>query len=346
MIPAFVCLHFCRYTEKEAAARAEAAAAAEEEEETDDNKTALEPLNPKKHSLVNTSSPTTPISNAVECVNVKDDDCRDVDNFGWCINPIFINGDENTEGYIASFGNIDTFINGFGAFWEMVWQEQCGKVVILSSKYTEDSKFDRYFTGQQQHREFTVTCKEVRDFGKNKYRIRILKINTQTQEREVALFHFLTWPHQGIPKLVSSILEFQKTVKDYSTKLKGPTVVHLSAGVHHRATYIALDMLTKKNKLVNKDDVRECIADLGKRGLEVIFEQIWKLVYLADITAISDVDNTKKEVPSKKKIPRTNGNSTHTSKDVSANKKRQQPMCKNKDQWTLKINDDSEETAV
>lgn len=184
----------------------------------------------------------------------------------------------------------------------MVWEEQCGKVVVLSSNDAE-----------------------------------------QTQKREVAMFHFLTWSDECVPELVSRILDFQKTVNDFSTKLKGPTFVHLSAGEHRRATYITLDLLTKLKKSVNEDDVRQCIANLEKHGLEVIFEQIWNLACLANITITSDVDNTKKEIPSNQmnRFGSRNTesvNTAHNSIDASASSASvQQTLCNNKDQKTPKI---------
>lgn len=233
-------------------------------------------------------------------------------------------------------GPVETFINGFDVFWKMVWEEQCGKVVVLSSNDAEDRKFDEYFSSKQQHDEFTVEGKDVRKFGKTKYRRRDLTVKSQTLKRKVALFHFLTWPDEGVPN--SSILDFQKKVNDFSTKLKGPTVVHLSsAGKHRTATYIALDILTKKNKLVNKDDVRQCIANLKEHGLEVIFDNIWKLAYLANVTqpSKSEVANTKKEVPSnlkQKSVSRTTGNVNPAHNSIDASTSVQQTICNNKDQ--------------
>lgn len=232
----------------------------------------------------------------------------------------------------------------------MVWEEQCEKVVVLSSNDAEDRKFDEYFSSKQQHDEFTVECKKVRKFGKNKYRRRDLTVKSQTKKRKVALFHFLAWPDEGVPN--SSILDFQKKVNAFSTKLTSPTVVHLSsAGKHRTATYIALDILTKKNKLVNKDDVMQCIANLEKHRLEVIFEQIWKLACLANITqsSKSDVDITQQEVHSNemnKSRTTRNVNPVHNSVDMSVSA--QKTLCYNKDQRTpnTTIDSDSKETEV
>lgn len=208
---------------------------------------------------------------------------RDVENFGF-ISHIFIDRDGQTDGYIASFGPVKCFIKRWAEFWKLVWDEQCGKVVVLSSsKDKEECMLDEYFSSKQQYGDFTVASKMERDSHSKHFKLKVLRINTDSQERDVELFHFLTWPDKRLPNKVISFLDFHKKVNDFTTELNGRTVVHCSGGVHRSATYIALDILTKRTKPINKDDICKCLQDLEKHGLETISDQIMKLAYVAGI---------------------------------------------------------------
>jgi receptor-type tyrosine-protein phosphatase N len=164
------------------------------------------------------------------------------------INANFIMDDDpKNPVYIATQGPLMTTTNDF---WQMVWEQ--GSVVIVSLCRTVESgtvKCNQYWpvNGSEVHDKFEVNlvsehvwCEDylVRNF--------FLKNCETNQTRTVTQFHFLTWPENGVPQSIKSVLDFRRKVnKSYKSK-SCPIIVHCSDGIGRAGTYIMIDMVLNK----------------------------------------------------------------------------------------------------
>ncbi|XP_052106290.1 receptor-type tyrosine-protein phosphatase kappa-like [Mytilus californianus] len=122
------------------------------------------------------------------------------------INASFIQGYGQVRKYIAAQGPLDKTVDDF---WRMVWEYDCGKIVMLTNVFEN---------------------------GKEK------------ETKTVFQFHFTAWPDKDVPKYASSLVHFRHKVNTTRTVAKGPMVVHCSAGVGRTGTYIALDYIVHEAK--------------------------------------------------------------------------------------------------
>ena len=64
------------------------------------------------------------------------------------------------------------------------------------------------------------------------------------ESREIAQYHYISWPDFGIPESPASFLEFLFTVREsgaLSETLKHPPIVHCSAGLGRSGTWCLVD---------------------------------------------------------------------------------------------------------
>jgi receptor-type tyrosine-protein phosphatase N len=128
-----------------------------------------------------------------------------------------VDDDPKNPAYIATQGPL---IHTTSDFWHMVWEQ--GSVVIVSLCRTVeygslkcnqfwpangfevyDQKFEIHLVSEH------VWCEDylVRNF--------FLKNLETNQTRTVTQFHFLTWPENGVPQNIKSILDFRRYVNRF-----------------------------------------------------------------------------------------------------------------------------------
>ncbi|EDW44144.1 GM21529 [Drosophila sechellia] len=109
--------------------------------------------------------------------------------------------------------------------------------------------------------------------------------NLRTSEtRTVTQFHFLSWPHMGVPAQAKALLDFRRKVnKSYRGRRSCPIVVHGSAGAGRTGAYILLDLvLERMNKGAREIDIAATLEHLrDQRAGVVATRQQFEFVLMA-----------------------------------------------------------------
>lgn len=134
-------------------------------------------------------------------------------------------------------------------FWEMVVQQQCPVIVMLTGLVDQTNKMvkcDNYFPAQSQesltHGRFKITNKCTK-MSENSVIHRLLEIDHVQPDAAapIPVLHMqLDWPDYGIPSSTVSVREMFKTLYKVPSNF-GPFVVHCSAGIGRTGTYCTID---------------------------------------------------------------------------------------------------------
>ncbi|XP_064597919.1 receptor-type tyrosine-protein phosphatase T-like [Liolophura sinensis] len=184
------------------------------------------------------------------------------------INASYIDGYQKPRAYIATQGPTPVMIDDF---WKMVWQEKCGKIVMLTNLLeTGRRKCDQYWpdAGSQIYGDIEVEYLSTEDFAY--FTVRSFKLTKGTDVKTVTQFHFRNWSDHDAPDDTTGILHFRDKIRDTNVETDGPTVVHCSAGVGRTGTYIALDILIEQAQKVGVLDIDNCILKLRKQRMHMI----------------------------------------------------------------------------
>jgi hypothetical protein len=167
------------------------------------------------------------------------------------------------------------------AFWQMVWEHNVGVIVMVTGLVEGGrDKCFRYwpdpeptfaatvcvvFIEKECHLIlivllFFVFCSHAggpvqMQFGgfrielrrrdpKPGYTARVLRLHVPgAPSRDIAHLAFNSWPDHGVPNATAELLSMYWSSKEaqHATTLRGPMVVHCSAGVGRSGTFIALD---------------------------------------------------------------------------------------------------------
>ncbi|XP_060584800.1 tyrosine-protein phosphatase 69D-like [Ruditapes philippinarum] len=158
------------------------------------------------------------------------------------------------------------------AFWIMVWQENVGKIVMLTNleeggvpkcdQYWPEKDFSLMFANIQ------VTCHTEESYAD--YIFRSFSVQKDSIKREIFQVHFTAWPDKGTPDDVTSLIEFRQKVNSTKTKLDGPIIVHCSAGIGRTGTYIALDSITNEGEAEGAVDIYAFVRNMREQRVNMI----------------------------------------------------------------------------
>ncbi|XP_069109355.1 receptor-type tyrosine-protein phosphatase T-like, partial [Argopecten irradians] len=189
------------------------------------------------------------------------------------INANFIDGVRNEKAYIATQG---PKTNTLEDFWRMIWQNKCGKIVMLANLMELGKiKCITYWAAKESDEEplelnlFQVKLQEETAYAF--YTIRTISVkNKQTNTtRRITQYHFTKWPDHGVPEPFE-LLQFYKRIKNGRTEHKGPLVVHCSAGIGRTGSYIGLDALLLDGKNSQDIDVFAYVEKMRKGRMNMI----------------------------------------------------------------------------
>ncbi|CAH2282063.1 receptor-type tyrosine- phosphatase N2 [Pelobates cultripes] len=172
--------------------------------------------------------------------------------------------DPRNPAYIASQGPLPSTV---GDFWQMVWENGCVVIVMLTSlaengvkqcyHYWPDEGSNLYHIYEVNLVSEHIWCDDflVRSF--------YLK-NLQTNEtRTVTQFNFLNWNDHGVPTSTRSLLDFRRKVNKCYKGRSCPVIVHCSDGAGRSGTYILIDMvLNKMSKGAKEIDIAATLEHL------------------------------------------------------------------------------------
>lgn len=183
------------------------------------------------------------------------------------INANFVHGPKNaSKFYIACQAPMASTVTDF---WRMIWEQQ-SKIIIMLTDLVENGveKSADYLPPSEVldcHRlfgDFQITLKkrEVKDH----YIISTLQLkNLITNSwREVMHLWYVSWPLQGVPEDISSMITFLLEARAYMRG--GPCVVHCSPGTGRTGTVIACDLCIRDFETSRTVDIPRCVAQLRR----------------------------------------------------------------------------------
>nr|XP_034311976.1 receptor-type tyrosine-protein phosphatase mu isoform X5 [Crassostrea gigas] len=201
------------------------------------------------------------------------------------INASFIHGFGNVKSYIAAQGPL---INTIDDFWWMVWNEKSDKIVMLTNLSEDDKvKCIKYWPDSDSMDTRNMKLELVVSESFADFTIRTFNLINGKESRTIRQFHFTAWPDKGVPAYASSLVHFHSKVIHTPGTLKGPMVVHCSAGIGRTGTFIALNYLVQQAKESGYVDVFECVETLRRQRLNMVqtLEQ-YKFLHNATLEAL------------------------------------------------------------
>jgi len=133
----------------------------------------------------------------------------------------------------------------FADFWRMIWEHSC-PIVLMLTKLFENGRtkahiyWPVYHNATLQFGDISVTKIEEEDYGTLVIRTFFLKRGNES--RTIYHLHHTAWPDFGVPPTTEGVRELVNFVNIYreAASIKGPIVVHCSAGVGRSGTFIAI----------------------------------------------------------------------------------------------------------
>jgi len=183
--------------------------------------------------------------------------------------------------YIDSYMCKDNFIatqapleGTIGDFWRMIWEQNCGTIVMLS-KEVEGGQHKVYPYWPQKKSSkvecFIIELTAVTTFSD--YVVREMKLtNTETSSsREVKQFQYTTWPEVSSPDYGVGIIELIGQVQKWNSSINNKIItVHCSAGVGRTGVFIALTNLIERVKTEAVVDVYQAIKKMRQQRTAMV----------------------------------------------------------------------------
>lgn len=195
------------------------------------------------------------------------------------INASYVQGFAKKNEYIAAQGPFtqETVYD----FWRMIWQQNCAKIIMLTN--VEENgvmKCNKYWPDTEDMYGIYHVKMEKEETSAN-YTVRTFHISLSGKAKTVTHFHFTAWPDKGVPRNVTSIVDFRNKVVNYEDDLKSPLLIHCSAGVGRTGTFMALDFLIKQGEREGFVDVISCVASMRHQRVHVV-QTVEQYVFLHD----------------------------------------------------------------
>ncbi|KAJ0662319.1 putative protein-tyrosine-phosphatase [Helianthus annuus] len=163
------------------------------------------------------------------------------------INASFItaeaNPSENVSRFIATQGPLP---ETFEDFWEMVLQNRCPAIVMLT-KLVDHSRIQKcgdYFQAENGPRLFGNICTVTKKITTTDTSLVLRHMEMNREESEdpplpVLHIQYPEWPDHGVPYDTLAVREIFRRLRHIPSS-KGPIVVHCSAGIGRTGTYCAI----------------------------------------------------------------------------------------------------------
>ncbi|CAC5379812.1 PTPRT [Mytilus coruscus] len=192
------------------------------------------------------------------------------------INANYIDSYNKEKAYIATQGPKRNTVRDF---WHMIWQENVGKIVMVTQLEEEGKKKCDQYWPQTTNKPLIVdkiilTMDVEKEHSVYMYRLIKVRHKLEKHERKVHHFHFTQWPDHGVPDSIK-LVNFYRAVTNMSCDQPGPLLVHCSAGIGRTGTFIAIDSLYEHGKSVGYIDIKEYVKIMRRDRMNMIqtFEQ-------------------------------------------------------------------------
>ncbi|KAL4622708.1 tyrosine-protein phosphatase non-receptor type 5-like [Arapaima gigas] len=190
-------------------------------------------------------------------------DAMDEDDFlSTYINANYIRGYGGEEKvYIATQGPT---VNTVGDFWRMVWQERSPIIVTITNVKEKNEKCTEYWPEDRvTHEGIEITITKA--IQTDDYRLRMLSLKCDREERSLWLYWYTSWPDQKTPDKAPPLLELVLEVEEARLRAppkSGPVIVHCSAGIGRTGCFIATTILCKQLRTEGLVDILKTMCQL------------------------------------------------------------------------------------
>jgi receptor-type tyrosine-protein phosphatase R len=181
------------------------------------------------------------------------------------INANYIRGYRGeARAYIATQGPM---ANTLTDFWRMIWQENVPIIVMITKLQEQNSvKCESYLPDSSSlFGDVEVVTESLRDCGS--YTVRHLLLKCGAELHSVEHYWYTVWPDHKAPAAAKNLLDLVKEVEErrydpVSGKVKGPVVVHCSAGIGRTGCFIATSIGIQQLKTERIVDILGIVSNL------------------------------------------------------------------------------------
>lgn len=186
------------------------------------------------------------------------------------INANYIDGFIRRNAYIATQGPTR---NTTEEFWQMIWQEEVGKIVMLTN-LVEANKVKCYKYWPSEDSDLLFNTLQITLNSEENYPSFVIRkisvIDVEMNEtRSITQFHFTSWPDHGVPDPFQ-IMVFLRKVSQQTTTLGGPMVVHCSAGIGRTGTLIGIDSLYKQGESSYYLSINQYVKEMRQNRVNMV----------------------------------------------------------------------------
>uniref|UniRef100_A0A671PDS7 protein-tyrosine-phosphatase n=2 Tax=Sinocyclocheilus anshuiensis TaxID=1608454 RepID=A0A671PDS7_9TELE len=197
------------------------------------------------------------------------------------INANYIRGYLRDErAFIATQGPI---INTVNDFWQMVWQEDCSVIVMITKLKEKNEKCVLYWPEKRGiYGRVEVFVNNVKEC--DHYIIRTLILKQGAQSRKVQHYWYTSWPDHKTPESAGTLLQLVNDVEEDRRGFTsgGPVIVHCSAGIGRTGCFIATTIGCRQLELEGVVDVLRIVCQLRTdRGGMIQTEEQYEFVHHA-----------------------------------------------------------------
>ncbi|XP_018930302.1 tyrosine-protein phosphatase non-receptor type 5-like [Cyprinus carpio] len=197
------------------------------------------------------------------------------------INANYIRGYLRDEkAFIATQGPM---INTVNDFWQMVWQEDCPVIVMITKLKEKNEKCVLYWPEKRGiYGRVEVFVKNVKEC--DHYIIRTLILKQGGQSRKVQHYWYTSWPDHKTPESAGPLLQLVNDVEEDRRCFtsSGPVIVHCSAGIGRTGCFIATTIGCRQLELEGVVDVLRIVCQLRTdRGGMIQTEEQYEFVHHA-----------------------------------------------------------------
>ncbi|XP_039605178.1 tyrosine-protein phosphatase non-receptor type 7-like [Polypterus senegalus] len=206
--------------------------------------------------------------------------CEDNDSDQSYINANYIRGYGASEKmFIATQGPLE---NTVCDFWEMVWQDHCSLIVMITKLQEEKEKCVLYWPEKEKkYGRFGVSVTEVKEC--EGYSIRNLTVKLEEEERSVKHYWYSSWLDHQTPECAQPLLYLVKEVEESRRNLQsqGPVIVHCSAGIGRTGCFIATSIGCRQLEEKGEVDILGIVCQLRlDRGGMIQTSEQYQFIYL------------------------------------------------------------------
>lgn len=167
-------------------------------------------------------------------------------------------------------------------FWQMIWQQNCGVVVMLTS--VGEGQADPYWPQMEgelgRYGRYLVCHKKSFTLGEVIIRSLLVKEDdlrgSFTTAREIVQLQYCGWPDFGCPPSTKPIRDLLVLLSKFKGRavtqhgLEGPPVIHCSAGVGRTGVLIAAHMVLVGLIEDREMDIKRTVATMRKQRFGMV----------------------------------------------------------------------------